>query len=61
MGTVRVWQYNYTHPILAMPARSKRMATRERIELIGGWPIEGTEFEVDESKLVNGQTEGLVG
>jgi hypothetical protein len=62
MSTVKVWQYNYTHPTLGMPTRSKRMATRDRIELMGGWPVEGTEIEVDESKVVNGQTEqGFVG
>jgi hypothetical protein len=33
------------------------MATRERIEEMKCIPIEGSEIEVDDSSLVNGQTD----
>jgi hypothetical protein len=51
MATIKVSQYDYTHAKLGQPARAKRMGTREYIESVRGWPIEGTEIEIDASMV----------
>ncbi len=58
MGTVKVYQYEYTDTNLAQPARAKRMGTKEYIEKVQGWIVEGSEKEVDASKVdTEGKTE----
>jgi hypothetical protein len=58
MATVKVYQYNYTDAKLGQPARAKRMGTKEYIERVNGWIVEGSEIEVDASKVdADGKTE----
>jgi hypothetical protein len=58
MSTVKIYQYEYTHPNLCQPARAKRMGTKEYIDWVGGWIIEGSEKEVDASTVdTDGKTE----
>jgi hypothetical protein len=57
METVKVYQYEYTDGERGHPARAKRMGTKEYIEQIGGWIVEGSEIEVEASKVdADGQT-----
>jgi hypothetical protein len=52
MGTVKVYNYTRRYDIEDDAlAYSRRMATREYIELIGGTVIEETELEIDGSKV----------
>lgn len=51
METVKVYQYEYTDPKLGQPARAQRMGTKEYIERVGGWIVEGSEIEVEATKV----------
>jgi hypothetical protein len=58
MGTVTVYEYEYTDTNLGQPAKAKRLATREYIESVHGWIVEGSAVEVDASKVDStGKTE----
>jgi hypothetical protein len=51
MPTVKVYRYEYTDPKLGQPDRARRVGTREYVEKVGGWVVEGSEMEVDASKV----------
>lgn len=52
MGTVKVYNYKRPYdPRIDELGFSRRMATREYIELVGGTIIQETELEVDRSKV----------
>lgn len=51
MQTIKVYQYEYTDPKLGQPARAKRMGTKEYIEKVGGWIVDGSEIEVRLSEV----------
>ena len=51
METVKVYNYEYTDTNLGQPARAQRMGTKEYIEGVGGWIVEGSEIEVEASKV----------
>ena len=55
METVRIYQYEYTDAKLGQPARAQRMGTKEYIELVGGWIVEGSGIEVEASKVDAGR------
>jgi hypothetical protein len=58
MKKVTIYQYEYTDAKLGHPARAKRMGTKEYIESVGGWIVNGSEIEVDASKVdADGKTE----
>jgi hypothetical protein len=58
MATVKIYKYDYTDTRLAQPARAKRMGTKDYIESVHGWIVEGSEIEVDASKVdADGKTE----
>lgn len=58
MPIVKIFKYEYTHPTLGQPVWRTAWGTREYIEKIGGWVIEGSEIEVDASKVdAGGKTE----
>ena len=58
MATVRIYKYDYTDSKLGQSARAKRMGTKEYIERVNGWIVEGSEIEVDASKVdAEGKTE----
>jgi hypothetical protein len=58
MATVKIYQYDYTDTKRGQPARAKRMGTKEYIERLNGWIVEGSEIEVDASKVdAEGKTE----
>jgi hypothetical protein len=58
MATVKVYEYDYTDTNLGQPARAKRMGTKEYIEKVHGWIVEGSEIETDSSKVDSeGKTE----
>jgi len=63
MAKVKVYQYDYVDTKLGQPARAMRMGTKEYIEKIGGWIVEGSEIEVEASKVEpDGKTAiGLIG
>jgi hypothetical protein len=46
---VTVYRYQYTHPNLGSPATADRMGTKEYVEKVGGWIVEGSGKEVDAS------------
>jgi len=48
---MKVYQYEYTDAKLGQPARAQRMGTKKYIELVGGWIVEGSEIEVEASKV----------
>jgi hypothetical protein len=55
---VKVMKYKQPYDSASDNERvAQRMATRERIEEMKCIPIEGSEIEVDDSSLVNGQTD----
>jgi hypothetical protein len=58
LAAVKIYQYEYTNANLGGPARAKRMGTREYIERVNGWIVEGSEIQVDASKVdAEGKTE----
>ena len=55
---VKVMKYNQPYDSASDSERvAQRMATRERIEEMKCIPVEGSEIEVDDSSVVNGQTD----
>jgi hypothetical protein len=58
MTTVKIYKYDYTDTKLGQPARATRMGTKEYIESVHGWIVEGSDMEVDVSKVdSDGKTE----
>jgi hypothetical protein len=58
MGKLMVYRYAYTHPRLGQKTEANRMGTKEYVELVGGWIIEGSGIEIDASKVDDqGKTE----
>ena len=57
MAMVKVYRFKVYNIMIDESLVSTRMATQERINKIdNATRIEGTEFEIDESLLTNGQT-----
>jgi hypothetical protein len=58
MSKVKVYRYQYTDAKLGQPATAKRMGTKQYIERVRGWIVEGSEMEVDASNVdADGKTE----
>jgi hypothetical protein len=58
MATVKVYKYETTDAKLGQPVQSKRMGTVRYIASVHGWKVQGSEMEVDVSKVdADGKTE----
>jgi hypothetical protein len=58
MSKVKIYKYTTYHSKRGEQVVSKRMGTRAFIEMVNGTVIEGTEMEVDSSKVSHeGMTE----
>jgi hypothetical protein len=51
MGKVTVYRYQFTDARRGEPAKAKRMGTKEYIDKVNGWIIEGSGIEVDAFKV----------
>jgi hypothetical protein len=54
MDTITVYKVRLYDPQNDEPCTSRRMATIQGAAMMGGWIIDGTEIEIDSSKLEPG-------